>query len=743
MQLRSMAAVALASGIVSSSMAADAVQWRVEDGGNGHWYQAVVHAPAVGWEATRQFAALKGGHLATISSLAENQFVFDLSVPAGCWNANAGPYLGAFKNAAGQFEWITGEPFGFTNWLPGEPSSGAWEPALAFIGPPATGAPGSYWNDYESVPYSGWTHNGSVIEFDADCNNDGIVDYSQCRDGSLPDYNGNNTPDCCEQGTSCVVGSYPVQWRSADGGNGHWYQGVAVGQDISWNAAKVDCESRGGNLATLTSSAEDDVAWALASRSTYWVVVNGPGWTGAKGPWLGLQQASGAPTAQGWSWVTGEPFTWAHPSFVPNDGCSSDENALNYIGPAPGNREWNDFPGDIPCAIWGFPRSYIIEWSADCNADGIVDYGQILGGELADTNTNGVPDTCESTILVPSQFPTIQAAIDSVPAGAQRAVQVAAGTYNESFSLNGKNILVRGAANNATILDGTGLATSIAKFTGGEPATAGVENLVFRNGTAGSRLTPKSNFTVGGAIFANTTTARIKDCRFENCRADFGGAVYQYVGTLAWDNCVFTGNSANAEGGAALTYNCTGSVRGCSFTANRCGLNGPGSGSAFKSVGSNGDGETVLLDTCTITGNIAGDSGSAVEHYEHTKYHPGVLRIVNTTITGNTSGQPAPTGAGGLRVLGRMQSCVLASGTLVCSNTAKNIDGPYFIEGSATVCGCVADITGDGVVNGGDLGVLLSNWGPTAPSGLADVTHDGVVDGGDLAVVLSSWGACN
>jgi formylglycine-generating enzyme required for sulfatase activity len=37
----------------------------------------------------------------------------------------------------------------------------------------------------------------------------------------------------------------------------------------------------------------------------------------------------------------------------------------------------------------------LIEWDADCNADGIVDYGQILAGTLADTNTNGIPDSCE------------------------------------------------------------------------------------------------------------------------------------------------------------------------------------------------------------------------------------------------------------------------------------------------------------------------------------------------------------
>jgi hypothetical protein len=42
----------------------------------------------------------------------------------------------------------------------------------------------------------------------------------------------------------------------------------------------------------------------------------------------------------------------------------------------------------------------LVEWSADCNNDGIVDYGQILQGELADLNTDGVPDICQQPTCV-------------------------------------------------------------------------------------------------------------------------------------------------------------------------------------------------------------------------------------------------------------------------------------------------------------------------------------------------------
>jgi hypothetical protein len=380
--------------------------------------------------------------------------------------------------------------------------------------------------------------------------------------------------------------------------------------------------------------------------------------------------------------------------------------------------------------------------STDCDGNGDFDAVEIAQDPSLDTDTNGVLDLCESTIVVPSQFPTIQAAIDSVPMGVTKVVQVAAGTYNQSFSMNGKNIVVRGAANNATILDGTGLQDAIALLKGGEPATAGLENLVFRNGTVGARFTPTSEFTIGGAIYANNSNAFIRDCRFENCRADFGGAIYQYLGTMDWDNVTFVGNTANEEGGAALVYNVTGTATGCTFTGNRSGMFGPGGGNAFKAVGAFATGDSVTLESCSFTGNNAPISGAAIEFYEHVKYNPGVLRLVNCTVTGNVSGLSNPSGPGGLRVLGSQSSCVLSGGTTICGNTQRNVSGPFLIAGGATVCDCLADVTLDGVVNGGDLGVVLAAWGAATANGTGDVNRDGFVDSSDLGQLLSAWGTC-
>jgi len=62
-------------------------------------------------------------------------------------------------------------------------------------------------------------------------------------------------------------------------------------------------------------------------------------------------------------------------------------------------------------------------------------------------------------------------------------------------------------------------------------------------------------------------------------------------------------------------------------------------------------------------------------------------------------------------------------------------------EFAPSIPGCPADLNGDGVVNGLDLGLLLSAWGTQGFSD-ADLNFDKLVDGSDLGILLSLWGAC-
>ncbi|MCH2161758.1 MAG: hypothetical protein MK085_07775, partial [Phycisphaerales bacterium] len=54
---------------------------------------------------------------------------------------------------------------------------------------------------------------------------------------------------------------------------------------------------------------------------------------------------------------------------------------------------------------------------------------------------------------------------------------------------------------------------------------------------------------------------------------------------------------------------------------------------------------------------------------------------------------------------------------------------------------CPADLNGDGQVDGGDIGLLLVDFG--ANGGPADLNDDGTVDGGDLGVLLAAFGPCS
>ena len=63
---------------------------------------------------------------------------------------------------------------------------------------------------------------------------------------------------------------------------------------------------------------------------------------------------------------------------------------------------------------------------------------------------------------------------------------------------------------------------------------------------------------------------------------------------------------------------------------------------------------------------------------------------------------------------------------------------------AASAQSCVADITGNRVVDGSDLANVLAQWGPCGPreSCSADTNDDGVVNGVDLGNVLAAWGLC-
>ena len=61
---------------------------------------------------------------------------------------------------------------------------------------------------------------------------------------------------------------------------------------------------------------------------------------------------------------------------------------------------------------------------------------------------------------------------------------------------------------------------------------------------------------------------------------------------------------------------------------------------------------------------------------------------------------------------------------------------PRVVRGTVTAaCALQGDLDGDGVVGGGDLSILLLDYGP-CPSCASDLDGNGVVDSGDIAFLL-------
>ena len=178
-----------------------------------------------------------------------------------------------------------------------------------------------------------------------------------------------------------------VQWRVEDGGNGHWYQVVvANGDGILWDDAQAMAEAQGAHLATLTNEQEWAFTFPLVSgRMTL----------------LGAYRDEGPGALhQGWRWITGEPWGYTRWFSGEPNGCDWSMCAgglvLNQSWCLQSADSWNDAARLTQFGMsCGSPPQWLIEWSADCNNDGIVDYGQILSGQLADADSNGVPDTCE------------------------------------------------------------------------------------------------------------------------------------------------------------------------------------------------------------------------------------------------------------------------------------------------------------------------------------------------------------
>lgn len=248
------------------------------------------------WEEAKAACEAKGGHLATITSEKE-QYLLELSN-----DKNQNLWIGGYKNADGQWCWVTGEPWEYENWGDGEPNNSS----NVVEGENCVAMWPEKWNDLA---------NGNIYE----------------QSGYICEWEATNDESAVEE----------------DGYAGHVYEFYTLPESewesgpITWEQAERRCEWKGGHLAVIESQAENDYLYAAMKQKGYENACFG---------------YSDKETEGSWKWVNGVQSSYINwHSGEPNNQNGDEDYAMFYQKFDDGT--WNDGDGiiDVGCA-------YICEW---------------------------------------------------------------------------------------------------------------------------------------------------------------------------------------------------------------------------------------------------------------------------------------------------------------------------------------------------------------------------------------------
>jgi hypothetical protein len=337
---------------------------------------------------------------------------------------------------------------------------------------------------------------------------------------------------------------------------------------------------------------------------------------------------------------------------------------------------------------------------------------------------------------VPSQYSTIQAAVNAAVDG--DVIRIAPGTYNERVSLeSGKHVAFRGEVGKAaqTVI-ASGLDGAVLIIDGvTNPALLGVSDLTLTH--SGVPGVSRAGLFYSGPLGSPIVIER---CIFRNnySTTDWAGGAY-IMGRAEFRRCAFVDNRTAFHGSVGYAYdNCPVTYFECSF---RDQLSGSGlfyarngatnfvSNCQFRNVG-------TLCSATTGTSTFANSTGCGVANIGGGGFVNGGGNIWNSCPDCDGDGIPNLEeiifGASDCNDNGLPDSCEIAQGS-------PDING----NGVLDQCECPSDINASGSVDGGDLAILLSAWGPVKPGHVADIVSDGIVNGADLAIMLGEWGVCD
>lgn len=224
----------------------------------------------------------------------------------------------------------------------------------------------------------------------------------------------------------------------------------------------------------------------------------------------------------------------------------------------------------------------------------------------------------QTQLLVPSQYPTVQAAIDAAPVGATILVSGALSVTTPIDTL-GKALTLRGAAG-AELLCSSSRAFS---FYNGETDSTVIEGLIVRWGRAPNSTTWGVRGGDGGAMTIVGASPRFVGCVFDSCHAGdgmpgasttslggpgsgggHGGVAYVVDGAPVFDRCTFTLNRAGAGATGGDGADGANGINNAGYSA---GNGGPGGDGAV--VFATGSAAHVRLQSCVLQLNVAGRGG--------------------------------------------------------------------------------------------------------------------------------------
>jgi hypothetical protein len=390
-------------------------------------------------------------------------------------------------------------------------------------------------------------------------------------------------------------------------------------------------------------------------------------------------------------------------------------------------------------------------------------------------------------LLVPSQYPTIQSAVQAAQDGDR--VLIAAGDYTEVVNLLGKSIELAPAVAAGEVNLRAPASQRALRFVSGESSACRVRGLRLVGSLPAG--------TLGGGIEVMGASPRIEDCIVEGVISSpsagtWGGALDVISGAPVMKSTIFRHNRVSASfavdggaalvrGGAAYFEDClfvdnpsgqgsdlflvnngltTATLTGCRFE----GVSGGGFGARIYNYGQGGGAATLVLSNCVFSG-IVQQAISLVHGWDAVQMN--AVRFEDCAVTGYPKiGAPGclisqsrsplllracefvANSANHILCIDPAQGGIAqAQSSRFCGNLPLGPDfGPTVIDlGGNTVrssC-CPGDITGNGTVNGLDLAAILAAWGTDGQGKFdCDVDNDGIVNGADLATVLSAWGPC-